>query len=285
MVQGLPAFGCAVGDQGSRVITHCVKWLYYQDEEQQNLIFYDPRIAKIDNQIIGTLSYGELRYLEILLISRLPQRFILLDEPFSMIEPLYQDAIKDMLVTIKKDKGIILTDHYYFDVLQITDKNLMIRDGKSIEIRDLHYPNAKIAVLSNGSLVDNENIFNALKKVDQNILKLDSAFINTILSLNCPNGKYNLEEIICRYKNFGKSIIIQTMFVKGILNNNKIDNTTEKEISAWLKIIQDINPEMVMIYTIKRDTPYSDLKKIDLNKLQEIANNVKELGIKTQISD
>jgi ABC-type multidrug transport system ATPase subunit len=110
--------------------------IYYQDGEQQNRIFYDPRIAKIENQIVSTLSYGELRYLEILLISRLPHSFLLLDEPFSMIEPLYQDAIKDLLVSIKKDKGVILTDHYYFDVLQITDKNILIKDGKTIEVEN-----------------------------------------------------------------------------------------------------------------------------------------------------
>lgn len=110
--------------------------MYFQDEVQQNRIFYDPRIAKIENQITGTLSYGELRYLEIILICRLPHRFILLDEPFSKIEPLFQDAIKDLLISIKKDKGIILTDHYYFDVLQVTDKNILIRNGKSIAIKD-----------------------------------------------------------------------------------------------------------------------------------------------------
>ncbi|MFA6403673.1 MAG: ATP-binding cassette domain-containing protein [Salinivirgaceae bacterium] len=110
--------------------------MYYQDGDQQDRIFYDPRIAKIENRKISTLSFGELRYFEILLISRLPHRFILLDEPFSMIEPLYQDAIKDLLLTIKQDKGIILTDHYYNDVLQITDRNILIKEGRTFSISD-----------------------------------------------------------------------------------------------------------------------------------------------------
>ena len=108
--------------------------IYYQDGEKQNKIFYDPRIAKIVNRRIGTLSYGELRYLEVLLVLRLPQRFILLDEPFSMIEPLYQDAIKDLLLILKQNKGIILTDHYYYDVLQITDRNILIKNGQTFPI-------------------------------------------------------------------------------------------------------------------------------------------------------
>ncbi|MDD4374636.1 MAG: ATP-binding cassette domain-containing protein [Bacteroidales bacterium] len=108
--------------------------LYFQDGEIQNKILFDPRIAKLGNQRVGTLSHGEKRYIEILMITNLPQRFILLDEPFSMIEPLYQDAIKDLLTVIKNEKGIILTDHYYFDVLQLTDRNILIKEGKSIEV-------------------------------------------------------------------------------------------------------------------------------------------------------
>jgi len=110
--------------------------LYFSNGDIQDKIFYDPRIAKIENQRIGTLSLGERRYLEILMISRLPHKFILLDEPFSMIEPLYQDAIKELLLIIKKDKGIILTDHYYFDVMQITDRNILIKNGITIQIRN-----------------------------------------------------------------------------------------------------------------------------------------------------
>jgi ABC-type lipopolysaccharide export system ATPase subunit len=51
-----------------------------------------------------------------------------------MIEPHYQDAIKDLLLILKQNKGIILTDHYYYDVLQITDKNILIKDGQSFPI-------------------------------------------------------------------------------------------------------------------------------------------------------
>lgn len=120
--------------------------LFIQDAEIQDTIFYDPRVVKIENQLIRTLSQGEKRYLEILMISRLPQKFILLDEPFSMIEPLYRDSIKDLLLNIKKEKGIIITDHYYSDVLQITDKNVLIKKGKTIEISD------EVELLENGYL-------------------------------------------------------------------------------------------------------------------------------------
>jgi len=120
--------------------------LYYKDGDAQNRIFYDPRIAKIERQRIGTLSLGERRYFEILLISRLPHKFLMLDEPFSMVEPLYQDSIKELLIGLKKDKGIIITDHYYRNVLDVSDRKMLIKDGRAIEIEN------EIDLIENGYL-------------------------------------------------------------------------------------------------------------------------------------
>ncbi len=110
--------------------------IYYEEGDAQNKIFYDPRIAKFERQKIGTLSLGERRYFEILLISRLPHQFLLLDEPFSMVEPLYHDSIKELLIELKKEKGIITTDHYYRNVLEVSDRIMIIKDGKAFEIEN-----------------------------------------------------------------------------------------------------------------------------------------------------
>ena len=80
------------------------------------------------------MSLGELRYLELLIVGNLNHSFLLLDEPFSMIEPLYKDVIKDLLLQLKQTKGIILTDHYYRDVLQVTNRNFVIKNGEKFEI-------------------------------------------------------------------------------------------------------------------------------------------------------
>lgn len=114
--------------------------LFYDDGDAQDKVFYDPRIARFERQRIGTLSVGERRYLEIVLMARLPHRFLMLDEPFSMVEPMYHDAINELLVEIKKEKGIIITDHYYRNVLKLSDRNVLMKDGKAIAIeheRDL----------------------------------------------------------------------------------------------------------------------------------------------------
>ncbi|MCH3884683.1 ATP-binding cassette domain-containing protein [Tenacibaculum aquimarinum] len=110
--------------------------LFFPDGDDQNKIFYSPQISSFEKIKVGNLSLGQLRYLEILIIGNLKHQFIMLDEPFSMIEPIYKDVIKSLLLELKKTKGIILTDHYYNDVLEITDKNLVIKDSKIIEIID-----------------------------------------------------------------------------------------------------------------------------------------------------
>ncbi|GAA3560506.1 ATP-binding cassette domain-containing protein [Snuella lapsa] len=110
--------------------------IFFPNGDDQDAVFYAPRVSSFEKTKVGKLSLGQLRYLELLIIGNLDHPFLLLDEPFSMIEPIYKDVIKDLLLKLKKSKGIILTDHYYDDVLDITDKNFVIKDAEKIEIID-----------------------------------------------------------------------------------------------------------------------------------------------------
>jgi len=58
----------------------------------------------------------------------------MLDEPFTMLEPIYIDLIKQLLLKLKETKGILLTDHYYTDVLEISDANILLKDGIKHEV-------------------------------------------------------------------------------------------------------------------------------------------------------
>jgi len=112
--------------------------IYFSEEKKQDAIFYDSQIAKIAAKKIGELSMGELRYFEVLLVGNLEHPFLLLDEPFSMIEPLYKIEIKKFLNNLKSEKGILITDHYYNDVLDLTTGNLIIKNGRGYKIKDIH---------------------------------------------------------------------------------------------------------------------------------------------------
>ncbi len=111
--------------------------IYFSEEKKQDAIFYDPLVATLTTKKVGELSLGQVRYLEVILIGNLDHPFLMLDEPFSMIDPLYKLEIQKLLQNLKAEKGIIITDHYYSNVLEITTKNLLIKDGKAHNIKNI----------------------------------------------------------------------------------------------------------------------------------------------------
>ena len=154
----------------------------------------------------------------------------------------------------------------------------------TLEIRDIIFPEAKIAVLSNATQAGNKLIFDALMKADRNILKLDSAFEETLRYINCPRGKFSLSHVITSMKKFKGKLIIQTLFFRGIYNGIVIDNSTETEVAAWMNVIAEIRPECVMIYSIARDTAVSGLNRVGVEELTAIADRIQNLGIAVQIT-
>ncbi|MFW5773074.1 MAG: radical SAM protein [Tangfeifania sp.] len=154
----------------------------------------------------------------------------------------------------------------------------------TIELRNKWAPGARIAVLSNASMLYKEDVFQALLKVEDNIQKLDSAYPETVELLDCPRGNFSLEKVVGQLKKFEGNVIIQTMFVRGFFKRKLIDNATEKEVWAWLELLKIIKPSQVMIYTIARDAPIDTLEKIPIEKLNEIAGRVEKAGFRVQVS-
>lgn len=145
----------------------------------------------------------------------------------------------------------------------------------TIELRNRYAPKAQIAVLSNATTLFNKPIVEALKKIDEPILKLDGGFESTIMAINQPVGAYQLERAMELLIDFGEKAIIQTLFVEGTVNGKTIDNTSDEEIEAWIELIGKIKPQKVMIYTIDRDTPASGLRKVSKDRLDQIAKRLK----------
>lgn len=155
----------------------------------------------------------------------------------------------------------------------------------SIALRNHYFPQTRISVLSNGMHLSKKPVFNALQKVESPILKLDSAFDETVRLIDRPvSSSYSVSKQVAHYKKFQGNFILQTLFLKGTFEGKIIDNTTEKEISAWLALVSELRPREVMIYTIDRETPANGLEKAPLTLLQKIAARVEELGIKTNVA-
>jgi wyosine [tRNA(Phe)-imidazoG37] synthetase (radical SAM superfamily) len=155
----------------------------------------------------------------------------------------------------------------------------------TLALRNIHFPDTMVTVLSNASLIHKSRIFNALNKIDNNVLKLDTANEETFIYLNQPAPGINLHTIIKNIKKFSGNQIIQTLFLRGVHNGRRIDNTTTSEVDAWINAISDIKPRYVMIYPVDRTTPAGDIEKISRAELESIAKRVNENGIKTKVYD
>ena len=163
------------------------------------------------------------------------------------------------------------TSHPHFD--EIIDD--------TIRLRNKYCPQAKISVLSNSTFIHRPKIHEALSKVDNNILKLDTINAEYINKVDRPTQpSYDVNRIIADIKSFNGQAIIQTMFMKGTTEGGyDVDNTTEAFVAPWLETIKEIAPREVMIYTIDRETPDLHLQKATHEELDAIRDRVIALGI------
>jgi wyosine [tRNA(Phe)-imidazoG37] synthetase (radical SAM superfamily) len=154
----------------------------------------------------------------------------------------------------------------------------------TLDLRNRFAPEASVAVLSNGTMLDNPDVFKALEMVDQSILKIDSAREETMRLLNQPGEGFNFQRLVSNISRFNGKFVLQTLFVKGTFKGVELDNTSREELHLWLGLVKLLHPRQVMVYTIARDTPLLGLKKISEAKLHEIAQSVKSMGIEVQVS-
>ena len=104
-----------------------VSWSYF--------ITVFPSFNIYENIKVEALSSGELRLVETYLILNSKKKIILLDEPFSFIAPVYVEKIKKLIQMKKKESAIVITDHFYRDILEIGDSIYMLKDGYSKPIK------------------------------------------------------------------------------------------------------------------------------------------------------
>lgn len=154
----------------------------------------------------------------------------------------------------------------------------------TIALRDKHCPTARVSVLSNATQIHREDVRRALLRVDNNILKLDSAFDATVQLMNKPQGSYTVRGIAELMKLFEGRLIVQTMFLRGEYLGQKVDNTTDEEVTAWLELVKEIAPRQVMVYSLDRDTPCQTISKVEKDELREIAKRVEALGIECSVA-
>lgn len=154
-----------------------------------------------------------------------------------------------------------------------------------IALRNRYFPQAKVSVLSNATFITRQAVFDALLRVDNNILKLDTVDPAYIQRIDRPTGRYDLGTLVERMKAFGGRCDIQTMFMKGTdFDGQSVDNTSDAYVLPWLDVVRDIAPAKVMIYTIDRETPCPTLQKATPAELDRIAALVEAAGLPCSVS-
>lgn len=150
----------------------------------------------------------------------------------------------------------------------------------TIKLRNEYCPEAKVSVLSNSTMIHRREVCEALMRVDNNILKLDTVDAEYIKKVDRPlQPSYSVDDIIESLAAFHGHVIIQTMFMRGTMDGEDVDNVKEEYILPWLEAVKRIRPQEVMVYTIDRETPDSELQKATREELDAIRDRVKAEGI------
>lgn len=154
----------------------------------------------------------------------------------------------------------------------------------TLALRDRYFPRARVSVLSNSTFLHKPEVVRALRRVDNNILKLDTVDEAYIRRLDRPVGRYSVDDVIARMKAFEGQCIIQTMFLNGTAGGEDVSNVTDRHVLPWLDAVRAIAPRQVMIYTIDRETPAHQLTKATPQELDRIAAMVREAGFECSVS-
>lgn len=149
----------------------------------------------------------------------------------------------------------------------------------TLSIRDEYFPNAKVSVLSNATLVGREDVARALRKVDNPILKIDASSQELVDKINKPVGTYRLAEVIENLKSFDGDFILQTMFLK----SDEFDTASADALRAWLDIVRLLRPRQVMVYTIDRETPDKTLRKYTVDEMTAMVQPLIDEGFDVQV--
>ena len=150
----------------------------------------------------------------------------------------------------------------------------------TLALRDTFFPAAKVSILSNATRIGREAVFEALRKVDNPILKIDAATTELVRRINRPvGGGYDLDEVVANLRRFEGNFILQTMF----LRCPDFDSTAPENVEGWLRIVRELRPREVMVYTVDRETPLKDIAKVSPEEMAEIVRPLVEEGFKIQI--
>ena len=149
----------------------------------------------------------------------------------------------------------------------------------TLELRDRYYPDAKVSVLSNATRIGREDVFQALRKVDNPILKIDAPTAALAAKINQPQCDYDVDQVVEDLRRFEGNFVLQTMFLKA----PEFDSSSPEVLEGWMRIVRDLRPREIMVYTIDRETPMKGLQKMTVDQMRELVQPLLDEGFRIQI--
>lgn len=150
----------------------------------------------------------------------------------------------------------------------------------TLKLRDMYYPEAKVSVLSNATMLDRDGVMEALKKVDNPILKLDALTEEDVALINKPSGHYSVARVVEGMKRFDGNFVLQTMFLRGA----GVDASEPVRLGRWLDLVRELRPREIMVYTLDREAPEQGLEKLSVEEMHALVQPLYDEGFNVRIS-
>ena len=147
-----------------------------------------------------------------------------------------------------------------------------------LHVRARRAPKARLALLSNGSTLNQHDVVSSLARFDERYMKLDAGDARMFRLLNAAS--ITLARLIADLRVVGH-LTLQSMFVRDA--DRIVDNTTPRAVDAWLGAVDRIRPEGVDLYSLHRAPARASLLPVPAPVLQQIADRVSSLGIPARV--
>ncbi|MBQ9588007.1 MAG: radical SAM protein [Bacteroidales bacterium] len=183
------------------------------------------------------------------------------------LQDLYADNVKVDSITFSGDGEPTLNP----DFPQIIDDTLRLRDQ--------YAPTAKVSVLSNATRVHLPEVFAALVRVDNPIMKIDAPTNALVAKINNPAPGYDVARVVEALRQFQGNFILQWC----LLRSPDFDSTSNDVVLPMLDIIRLLHPREVMAYTIDRPTPAQNLSKVSPDEMRRLLQPIIDEGFQVQI--
>ncbi len=145
----------------------------------------------------------------------------------------------------------------------------------TLRLRDSYYPQAKVSVLSNATRVHLPEVFDALRRVDNPIMKIDAPTNELISKINIPAPGYDIARVVDALLRFEGDFVLQTC----MLRSPDFDSSSPDVILPLLDIVRRLRPREWMVYTIDRPTPMQGLQKFSPQEMKSLAQPIIDEGL------